>query len=199
MKAWEQRWFGDVYFVINELDMPFGFFTSYVEMSDLKRSFPKWEERELAFLEKVIKKYQKKKPSEKAFLEEKEKIIPSLKNDLQERLPFVETAVQFGSTIGDIDIGLIALKGKEEVYNLATDPKIRKQYPLVDWNSLIYFRSIYGFGITSKMADSRTIVTGRKKLSIVEKKYITDTVNNSQLLWGDPECLNSMRMGLHFI
>ncbi len=195
MRPESRRWFDLAYRVTK--GVPFAFVTGRCCDRFIRRYFGNdTPYGELERLKCVSRHYAAKMPPEEDFKEEKARILETLAPELRRRLPFVDTAVSFGTVRGDIDIGLISREGipDERLFGAIPprDPLV-KGYPIVDWGTVEHFRSASGGDLASKIRGSRMNHLGVTELPPEEHEYVGGVVYSAQVLWGDETELESMK------
>jgi len=195
MNKKSRKWF-DLAYEHSGGKIPFCFFTKEILNTWLEHFFGRNDSEFFSDLIKRNKRFVETMPSEKEFLEEKRRVLKSAIPHLRNYLPFIDTAITFGSIRGDIDIGLIKYGNFSKEQNmkiLYPGERLMAKYPLIDWNSLPVFSSASGNGLTLKIITSRCDdVSKSKLLSKVEKDYIKETISRASILWGDKRELANM-------
>jgi len=190
-------WFDNAYDFTRGL-FPFGILIGYVSIEDMKRICHKFDmnDEELKKVRYIASQFYKKMPPEEDFQEEKENILNTFVPELREKLDFVRSVIIFGRIKGDIDIGLISSYGipDDQLFG-AIQPgcEFVKKYPIVDWDSIIYFKSRSGGELASRIIDYRLIHDSTKKMSHEQLQYIENTIYNAKLIWGDMKELDEMK------
>ena len=195
MKPESRRWFDLAYEVTR--GVPFAFVTGHVCDEFIRRYFGRdTPYGELERLKHVSRHYARKLPPEEDFEEEKARILETLTPELRRRLPFVDTAVYFGTVRGDIDIGLISREGIPDEWLFGAIPpkdSVVKGYPIVDWGAVEHFKSASGGELALKIRDSRLVHLGATELPPEEHEYVKGVVYGAQVLWGDEVELEAMK------
>ena len=168
--------------------LPFCVLTGEIQREDLKR----WtkgvlNDDQLGEVEQAIKQFYAKLPTEQAFMEEKQRIMPQLTMDLRKVFPYVSTAFSFGKIRGDIDIGMIAngVSASRVDQSIMKNIFLVKKYPIVDWDSLSYFLSDSPESFVTKIESSRKQTLNVDILTVEEQGYVRNTLKNVNLLWGN--------------
>ena len=134
----DREWFDEAYDFIRGR-YPFGWVVGKeTSLECIRASFPKMSLEEAKSIKDEAMKFGKYTPSHDSFFEEKNKILTEISPLLKEEFPFATSAITFGKTIGDIDIGLICDEFPYENYE---DLKTKHQsffsdYPIVDRGAL---------------------------------------------------------------
>ncbi len=196
MKPESREWFDVAYKVTR--GVPFGFVTGHVCDRFIRMYFG--NDTPYGMVERlkhISRHFAEKMPPEEDFEEEKTRVLGTLAPELRRKLPFVDTAVYFGTVRGDIDIGLISREGipDEQLFG-AIPPKdpVVKGYPIVDWGAVDRFRSASGGELATKIRDSRLAHLGVTELPPEEHEYVKGVVYGAKLLWGDEVELEAMRL-----
>ncbi|MEA3329494.1 MAG: hypothetical protein U9Q06_02005 [Nanoarchaeota archaeon] len=195
MKRKSRKWFNLAY-KCTEGVIPFGILTGPNTLDDLRKVFgADSSDEELLEIRKILNDFYMKIPSEEDFVEEKQRVLTDLPSDLHSIFPYASTAIYFGSIIGDLDIGLITEQKINEdklIKTIRENTDTVRKYPLVDWEGILYFCSMNGLELSSRIAKSRVQTTG-KKLDTKERQYVRETILGAQVLWGDYSELEKMR------
>ncbi|MEI6732187.1 MAG: hypothetical protein WCK90_05940 [archaeon] len=198
MRSESRKWFDCAYEQTHGW-LPFGIFTGKVDRRDLEMiDGGVMSTSQLDELEKIIAVYHSKMPPVEDFREEKERIYPMFTEDLKRVLPFVETAVSFGSVQGDIDLGLICSEELSDgsLREAIVQSDMPSKYRIVDWDTTVYFKSYDGGELVRKIAQSRRDARGSEVLPDYERLYIDSTVNRSRILYGCESRLEEMKKEL---
>jgi len=200
MNQESREWFDKAYEFTGGM-FPFGILTGYVDVKDMRRICQKFTmtEEEFNKIRYIANQFYKKIPSKEDFNEEKKNILKTFIPEIREKLNFVESAIHFGRIQGDIDIGLISSYGisDDQIFcTIQPGCEFVKKYPIVDWDSLVYFKSRNGNELASRINNSRLISENTKKMNRKQFEYIENTIYNARLLWGDIKELDEMKKHL---
>ena len=196
MDNWSRKWFDEAYECSKNFSIPFCVFTQeidYKEAEILLKACKKDISAKMLYT--ISYGFSKQVPSPDDFDEEKKRILGSFIPELRRLVPEVGSAIIFGRSVGDIDIGLISpkLTGKGLLDALCPEIEICRGYPLVDWSSLFYFISNSGFDLGTKIVQNRLEINKYQPFSNLERMYFQATLDSAKLLWGYESELDSMQ------
>jgi len=197
MEKSSREWFDYVY-EISAGWLPFCMFNNKCRREDLIHLTRNYNLNpdEIDRLEEISSACSKSLPSEQDFIEEKRRIYPQLTEDLRSVLPDLETLISFGSIQGDIDLGIISsIPITDGQIDTFVKKEIIERYPLVDWDSLWFFKSTDGYELTQRIIKSRELCLNlnNSPLPLNEKEYIQTTVALAEILHGSEERLLEMK------
>lgn len=173
-----KNWFEGAYKAVRILKVSFGYCIGPVPDEWMEKTFGDKKQG----LEEIFKRFYNDLPNEKAFAEEKQKALPSIIQYLSGKFEN-STGISFGSVVGDIDIALIGSKDYR-IKNLQLE--MIQSFPMLDFYALRDFASKTGTELGDKLVKMREKILG-SELNAEEKKNLQTTINNSELLWGDPK------------
>ncbi len=197
MNSKSREWF-DLAYSFVQGTLPFGFLTGPVDSSGILRILPGASSSEAREIAQRCSAFYALLPSEEDFQEEKTRIGKEIIRGLIELFPKAHTAVEWGRLRGDLDIGLISDHyNSEEIRRiLRSSREFRRRYSLLDFDSLVYFVSSTGKEIARKLRESRFESEETRCLNDLQMRYLSHTLQRTQLLWGNPNELAGMRQTL---
>jgi hypothetical protein len=195
VKDSSRKWFDEVYKIIRENYLPFCVFNESLTEQDAKFILKNNNPNQIKNLCDLSYRFSTKLPCSDDFYEEKQRVFKELIPELQKRINHNHSAIVFGRTNGDIDIGLISsgLSDKELFDCLQPGSKMLEKYPLVDWDSLFFFKVDSGYNLGLRIIESRLIGNRYEKFDEFEKNYFKKTLDSAEVLYGNKNELFFMK------
>jgi hypothetical protein len=190
-----RQWFDDVYSLMEGLPS-FAIFTNKVRYEHVEELFKNYKvtvaKDEIKHFEEIFDILYKHLPPEQDFIEEKARIMSVLTPKLKEKIGWVETAVSFGKFRGDIDLCLISpyeIQTEKLFEALPRKDPILSEYPIVDWDTLLYFQCKNGQEFADKIIKSAQ-----------DEKYCPERIKqnlcSAKLMWGNEKEIDLMKSRL---
>jgi len=190
-----RQWFDDVYGLMENLPS-FAIFTNRVKYWHVEELFKNYKvnptKDDLKYFEGLFALLYKHLPPEQDFIEEKTRILGELAPKLKEKIGWVETAVSFGKFRGDIDLCLISpyeIQTEKLFEALPKKDPILSEYPIVDWDTLLYFQCRNGEEFADKIIKSAQ-----------DEKYCPERIKQNlysvKLMWGNEKEIDVMKSRL---
>ena len=179
MNSKSRQWFDLAYQFCGGF-LPFGIITQCLEDRDIEplRTKINLDKKLLEHIKYASKRFSSSLPSEADFIEEKKRLYPSLALNLKQTFPYAKEIYAFGRNIGDIDLLMISQISTSRIESdIQKNPRLLEKFPIVDWESLLFFNMPSLNNFYSRLYESRIKATGLKVLPPSELEYISETMS----------------------